>query len=190
MRNVIHKNIFFNLKKKLSSFKVIKLYKWVLKFFPVLYLNQKDFFSNQINNVKKIIYIWIIASSAAFAIPLGCLLTSFLMRRGRKSTLLMISAVSLVGWLTIYISASFEQIIIGRVLSGIATGLAAVPATVYAAEVSSSKWRSTVVTWTSIAIAFGVLVVYIFGFIFPVQHCFLVSFSVLIITVPKLHYYL
>ncbi|XP_033208952.1 facilitated trehalose transporter Tret1-like isoform X2 [Belonocnema kinseyi] len=108
-----------------------------------------------------------IASAAAFSIPFGCFITSFVLRRGRKSTFLIISAVSLVGWLTIYLSANVEQIIIGRILSGVSTGLAAVPATVYAAEVAAPKWRSTVVTWTSIAIAAGVLIVYIFGFIFP-----------------------
>ena len=48
MFNVISKNIFSNLKKKLFLFKVIKLNKLFLKFSPVLYLNQ-------INNVKTII---------------------------------------------------------------------------------------------------------------------------------------
>ncbi|XP_051174507.1 facilitated trehalose transporter Tret1-like isoform X2 [Leptopilina boulardi] len=108
-----------------------------------------------------------IASAAAISIPFGCFITSFVMRRGRKTSLLIISTVSLIGWLTIYLSTNVEQIIIGRILSGISTGLATVPTTVYAAEVSSAKWRSTVVTWTSIAIAAGVLIVYIFGFIFP-----------------------
>lgn len=108
-----------------------------------------------------------IASAAAIAIPFGCMITSFAMRRGRKTSLLIISAVSIIGWLTIYLSTNIEQIIIGRIISGVATGLATVPTTVYAAEISSAKWRSTVVTWTSIAIATGVLIVYIFGFIFP-----------------------
>lgn len=90
------------------------------------------------------------------------------MRRGRKTALLIISVFSLIGWLTIYLAANVEQIIIGRILSGISTGLATVPTTVYAAEIASAKWRSTLVTWTSIAIAAGVLIVYIFGYIFPV----------------------
>ena len=38
--------IFFNLKKKLSSFKVIKLNNLFLIFLPVLYLNQKNIFLN------------------------------------------------------------------------------------------------------------------------------------------------
>ena len=61
MCTVINRNIFINLKKKLSSSKVLKLNKLFLKFPPVLYSNQINTFINQINNVKKIIfYIYII----------------------------------------------------------------------------------------------------------------------------------
>ncbi|XP_015602755.1 facilitated trehalose transporter Tret1-2 homolog isoform X2 [Cephus cinctus] len=107
-----------------------------------------------------------IASIAAIGTPIGCILSSFLMRRGRKPSILSTSVVSLSGWIIIYLSANFEQLLIGRLLSGIATGLASVPATVYAAEVSVPKLRSIVVTWTSIAIAVGILIVYILGYIF------------------------
>ena len=55
MCNVINKNIFFSLKKKLSLFKVIKLNKLFLNFSPELYLNQINIFFNQINDVNKII---------------------------------------------------------------------------------------------------------------------------------------
>ena len=53
MCNLINRNIFFNLKKKLSSFKVIKLNKLFPKFLSVLYLNQITIFLNHMNNVKK-----------------------------------------------------------------------------------------------------------------------------------------
>ena len=56
MCNVINGNIFFNLKNKLSSFKVIKSNKLFLKFLPILYLNRKNIVSNQGNSVKEIIY--------------------------------------------------------------------------------------------------------------------------------------
>ena len=56
MRNVINRNMFFNLMKKWTSFKVIKLNKLFLMFFPVLYLNQMNIFFNQINNVLKNLY--------------------------------------------------------------------------------------------------------------------------------------
>ena len=44
MYNVINRNIFFNLNKKLSSFKVIILNKLFLKFLPIFYLNQINIF--------------------------------------------------------------------------------------------------------------------------------------------------
>lgn len=91
------------------------------------------------------------------------------MRCGRKLSLLITSVVSIVGWIVIYMSGSYKQILVGRIISGLATGSASVPATVYSAEVASPKWRATMVTWTSIAIAIGVLIVYIFGYVFKVR---------------------
>lgn len=79
------------------------------------------------------------------------------------------SLISLAGWLTIYTSNSYEQILVGRAISGIATGMASVPTTVYVAEIASSKLRSTMVTWTSVFTAFAVFIVYIFGYIFKVN---------------------
>ncbi|CAK9833441.1 Facilitated trehalose transporter Tret1-2 homolog [Anthophora retusa] len=107
-----------------------------------------------------------IATATALGIPVGCMVSSYTMRRGRKLSLLITSIVSIVGWLVIYLAGTYEQILIGRIISGIATGTSSVPATVYSAEVASPKWRSTMVTWTSLAIAIGVLIVYVFGYMF------------------------
>lgn len=109
------------------------------------------------------------ATATALGIPLGCIVSSYTMRRGRKLSLLITSIVSIVGWLLIYLAGTYEQILVGRIISGIATGMASVPATVYSAEIASPKWRSTMVTWTSITIAIGVLIVYIFGYALKVN---------------------
>lgn len=107
-----------------------------------------------------------IASSAAIATPVGCVLSSLAMKRGRKTSLIVLSAVSTIGWAVIYFAANFEQIVAGRILTGISSGLASVPATVYAAEVTTPKLRSIVVTWTSVGIALAVLIVYVLGYVF------------------------
>ncbi|XP_017760647.1 PREDICTED: facilitated trehalose transporter Tret1-2 homolog isoform X1 [Eufriesea mexicana] len=107
-----------------------------------------------------------IATATALGIPLGCIVSSFSMRHGRKLSLLITSIVSIVGWMVIYLAGTYEQILVGRIISGIATGTASVPATVYSAEVASPIWRSTMVTWTSITIAVGILTVYVFGYAF------------------------
>ncbi|XP_066597536.1 facilitated trehalose transporter Tret1-2 homolog [Prorops nasuta] len=104
------------------------------------------------------------ATASALGIPFGCVVSSFVMSRGRKLSLLAISGISLIGWLTIHFTSNYEQILAGRVISGVATGMASVPATVYIAEVSGPKWRSTMVTWTSVSIAVGILLVYVFGY--------------------------
>ncbi|XP_003485020.1 facilitated trehalose transporter Tret1-2 homolog isoform X1 [Bombus impatiens] len=115
--------------------------------------------------IDKVQANWI-ATATALGIPFGCIVSGYTMRRGRKLSLLITSIVSIVGWLVIYLAGTYEQILVGRIISGIATGMASVPATVYSAEVSSPKWRSIMITWTSVSIAIGVLVVYIFGYIF------------------------
>ncbi|XP_076240961.1 trehalose transporter 1-like protein [Calliopsis andreniformis] len=115
--------------------------------------------------IDKVQANWI-ATVTALAIPFGCILSSYTMRRGRKLSLLITSIVSIIGWLVIYFSGTYEQILVGRIISGFATGSASVPATVYSAEVASPAWRATMVTWTSVAIAIGVLIVYIFGYLF------------------------
>ncbi|KAK0166557.1 hypothetical protein PV328_004964 [Microctonus aethiopoides] len=86
------------------------------------------------------------------------------MKRGRRVSLMVTSCFSLIGWLLIYMSTNYEKLVVGRIISGIATGLASVPASVYTAEISVSSWRGTMVTWSSIAIAMGILLVYIIGY--------------------------
>ncbi|XP_070514414.1 trehalose transporter 1-like protein isoform X2 [Cardiocondyla obscurior] len=105
------------------------------------------------------------ATVSALGTPLGCLLSSAVMGRGRRVSMFVTSLISMAGWVTIYMSNSFVQILIGRSISGISTGMASVPTTVYVAEIAGPKWRGTMVTWTSISIALGVLIVYIFGLI-------------------------
>ncbi|CAL1682959.1 unnamed protein product [Lasius platythorax] len=105
------------------------------------------------------------ATVTALAIPIGCLLSSLVMRRGRKVSMFATSLISLAGWVTIYTSNSYEQILVGRAICGISMGMATIPTTVYVAETVSSKLRSTMVTWTSVFTAFALLIVYIFGYI-------------------------
>ncbi|KAM0735370.1 Facilitated trehalose transporter Tret1-2-like protein [Formica fusca] len=105
------------------------------------------------------------ATVSAIGTPFGCIISSIVMRRGRRISLFMTSLISLAGWVTIYTSNSYMQILVGRTISGIATGMSAVPITVFAAEIAGSKWRGSMITWTSISTALGVLIVYIFGYI-------------------------
>ncbi|XP_046480162.1 facilitated trehalose transporter Tret1-2 homolog isoform X1 [Neodiprion pinetum] len=104
------------------------------------------------------------ASVTAITTPIGCILSGLAMQRSRRFGIMTTSFVSLVGWLVIYFSPSFGCVLTGRAICGVAVGLASAPSTIYAAEVAGSKLRGIVVTWTSVSIATGVLIVYMLGF--------------------------
>ncbi|XP_054266048.1 facilitated trehalose transporter Tret1-2 homolog isoform X2 [Macrosteles quadrilineatus] len=105
-----------------------------------------------------------IASLASIATPVGCLLSGHLLDRfGRRTALLVISAPLILGWLLIGLSPSLIQMYLGRISTGIGTGLCSIPATVYAAEVADSSIRGWLVTGTSVSIAMGVVIVYTLG---------------------------
>ncbi|KAK6633428.1 hypothetical protein RUM44_004031 [Polyplax serrata] len=109
-----------------------------------------------------------IASIASISTPIGCILTgSMLERFGRKLTLITVNIPSLLGWLLIASAngnATLIMIYAGRFFTGLATGMAAVPATVYSAEMSTDKLRGMFITWTSISMSLGILLIYILGY--------------------------
>ncbi|XP_019883022.2 facilitated trehalose transporter Tret1-2 homolog [Camponotus floridanus] len=106
------------------------------------------------------------ATATAICIPFGSLISSLVLSRGRKNGLFVTSLVSLTGWVTICTSNSYEQILIGRIISGISVGLSIISTTLYVAEIAETKWRDTMLAWISISSNFSILIVYIFGYIF------------------------
>lgn len=54
-------------------------------------------------------------------------------------------------------------------IEGITTGLSSSPAAVYAAEIATPKLRGRLTLLTSMAIAIGILMIYVLGYIFPVS---------------------
>lgn len=92
---------------------------------------------------------------------------------GRKSVLACINTVAFIGWLLIALAfylnnTQYSVLLIGRILTGLATGLSSAPATVYMVEVASVEMRSVFTTWTGISFATGIVIVYILGFMFQV----------------------
>ncbi|XP_066996746.2 facilitated trehalose transporter Tret1-2 homolog isoform X2 [Anabrus simplex] len=110
-----------------------------------------------------------IASLAAIATPFGCLLSGPLLDRfGRKTSLLALNVPCVIGWILLGCAPHSEegflaQVYAGRILTGIGTGMASIPATVYLAEIAHSSLRGLLVTWTSVFISIGILTVYILG---------------------------
>ncbi|CAH1185984.1 unnamed protein product [Phyllotreta striolata] len=112
------------------------------------------------------------ASVASLATPFGCFFAGpFADKYGRKKAMLFVNGVSLLGWIVIgsfcYTKSDrFWFILLGRILTGLSTGLCSSPATVYMAEISTPELRGIFTTWSSASFSLGVLVIYILGFLF------------------------
>ena len=88
-----------------------------------------------------------------------------------------INITCFIGWLIVAAAYYFPEnqytiLLIGRLLTGLSTGLSSIPATIYMAEVSSNKLRSVICTWNSIFFAVGVLIVYLLGLVLKVSKRF------------------
>ncbi|PNF39491.1 Facilitated trehalose transporter Tret1-2-like protein [Cryptotermes secundus] len=114
-----------------------------------------------------------IASLSTIATPIGCLLTGVLLDcLGRRRTLMLVNAPAVVGWILIATALHSEpwllyQVYAGRLLTGVATGMSSSPATVYVSEVADKSLRGMMVTWSSVGISLGILLVYVIGYLFP-----------------------
>lgn len=110
------------------------------------------------------------ASIASLATPFGSFFSGPISDRyGRRSALFCINIICFIGWITISAAYHIKEyqfivLLIGRLLTGLSTGLSSMPATVYMAEVSSVKLRGVFTTWSSISFSLGVLIIYTLGF--------------------------
>ncbi|KAL1121999.1 hypothetical protein AAG570_003407 [Ranatra chinensis] len=108
-----------------------------------------------------------IASLAAIATPIGCLLSGPIIDKlGRRNGLLLVNLPAVVGWALLALTPSLYRVYIGRLLTGLAVGLSSIPATVYISEGATASLRGLLAAGTSVAISAGVAIVYLLGLIF------------------------
>ncbi|RZC32700.1 facilitated trehalose transporter Tret1-2 -like, partial [Asbolus verrucosus] len=111
------------------------------------------------------------ASIASLATPFGCIFSGPIADRfGRRSAMFCINVVCFIGWLIVASAYYFPEhqyaiLLVGRLLTGLSTGLSSIPATIYMAEISSAKLRGVFCTWNSVFFAIGVLIIYFLGFV-------------------------
>lgn len=110
------------------------------------------------------------ASVTAISYPIGALAVGPMMDKyGRRPALLSINLLSFFGWLLLSVptnGAAIGRLITGRILTGLAGGLASVPASVYAAECLSTTdvtSRSSIVAWSTVALSAGIFLVFSTG---------------------------
>lgn len=102
--------------------------------------------------------------------PFGCLITgSIIDKFGRTKGIQLVNFPSLIGWLLISFHPNLLQVYIGRLLCGFAVGLGSVPSIVYTGEITSKHLRSSLLVIGPIALATGVIAVYLIGMILKVS---------------------
>ncbi|XP_057322645.1 facilitated trehalose transporter Tret1-like isoform X1 [Microplitis mediator] len=133
---------------------------------PVLTSNSSGFNTLALLNGHEDAATWF-ASIISIAIPFGCIASVFTMRAGRKIAMISSGAISLLGWILIATSYSIPQLLIGRFITGFATGLGSIAAPVYVSEIAAPKYRTSLTAATNVFISFGILLIYFFGYIIP-----------------------
>ncbi|XP_052866436.1 facilitated trehalose transporter Tret1-like [Anopheles cruzii] len=113
------------------------------------------------------------ASITAILCPVGGLLSGYLLDKiGRKKTLYCINGISIVSWVIMSVasrtdaSTLFVELIVARVIIGVAIGLSSTPASVYAAEVAHPSLRGRLTLLTACFTGIGMLMVYSLGYVY------------------------
>ncbi|CAG9799510.1 unnamed protein product [Chironomus riparius] len=120
-----------------------------------------------------------IASLAAFAMAPGCLLGGFIMQKyGRKFSHYFLCIPTIIGWFSIYFAKSIPLILLGRFLTGLATGLLGPPGTVYIGETSEPKNRGFLLATITLSMSFGILLCHIMGTFFHWKTVALISATI------------
>lgn len=105
-----------------------------------------------------------IASVHSLATPIGALVSGPIMEFiGRRGSLQFAVIPLCSGWITMAFAKYVHHIFIGRILSGFAVGLTAVPSQVILSEMADPKLRGMLVGGTIAAYSAGILFIYALG---------------------------
>jgi sugar porter (SP) family MFS transporter len=108
-----------------------------------------------------------VVSAVLFGATLGALVSGELADFfGRKKIILIISAVFAIGSILTALATSVTAIVIGRVVLGLAIGVASFTAPLYIGEVSPPAVRGALVGLNQLAITIGILASYIVDYAF------------------------
>ncbi|MGY1857156.1 sugar porter family MFS transporter [Modestobacter sp. SYSU DS0290] len=106
----------------------------------------------------------VIAASILAGAVVGALVCSWLSQRlGRRTTLLIVAAVFVIGSLAASLAPNPVTLSLARVVLGFAVGGATQTAPVYVAELAPSRYRGRLVLFFQIAIGVGILTATIIG---------------------------
>jgi len=96
----------------------------------------------------------------------GCPFGGWLLDKfGRKQTLLLCALPFLAGWFAVFIGANLEVLFIGRLLTGIGSGMACVAAPLYISETSTKELRGMLGSGVQLSVTIGIVIVYVLGMV-------------------------
>lgn len=96
--------------------------------------------------------------------PLGCIVSLITMKIGRRVAVATAGIVCSAGWVIIASSYSIPQLLVGRFVTGFATGLASTPGSVYLAEISTPRFTAALTSCTSLFASLGIMLIYLLAF--------------------------
>lgn len=106
----------------------------------------------------------IIASIWSVSLPIGALMSGFLMDRfGRRRIGLYLCIPFFAAWIFVSAAQSITEIYIARVMAGICCGLTAA-SVVYSAEISYKTFRSSLLCMNSVWVSFGIFLTYFLNY--------------------------
>lgn len=82
---------------------------------------------------------------------------------GRKKSILITQIPTILGWITIACATNIEMIYVGRLLTGLGSGMIGAPSRVYTSEVTQPHLRGMLGALASVGISLGVFFQYIIG---------------------------
>jgi Arabinose efflux permease len=105
--------------------------------------------------------IGFVSGVLAFGAMAGCLIAGFLSDQiGRKWVMFIAGALFTISSLTLAFAGTVAILITGRILSGIAIGMASTIVPLYISEVAPAKIRGTLIGCNQLAFAIGMTTVY------------------------------
>jgi MFS family permease len=83
---------------------------------------------------------------------------------GRKKSILITDVLFIIGAISLFLSQSFIQLLIGRLIVGFAIAVSGIADVAYLHEISPIEWRGAIVSVNEACISLGFLVSYVTGY--------------------------
>lgn len=138
-------------------------------------------------NITREVSSWL-ASLGVVTNPLGSIASGVLAEyMGRKMAIQLTTIPFFIGWLCIGLANELKWIYLGRIITGIASGMASASYT-YVSEISTPESRGVLQALGPISASFGILLTYIWGYFFQWRYTALVSLFFCVFTLISMSF--